>query len=65
MGDTDGNNKVNEDDAIRLLQHVLFPDMYEAQGYADINMDGILNEDDAIYLLNHVLFPQQYPLKSR
>ena len=65
MGDTDGNNKVNEDDAIRLLQHVLFPDMYESQGYADINMDGILNEDDAIYLLNHVLFPQQYPLKSR
>lgn len=64
MGDTDGSNKVNEDDAIRLLQHVLFPDMYEAQGYADINMDGVLNEDDAIYLLNHVLFPQQYPLKN-
>lgn len=62
LGDIDANNTVSEDDAIRLLRHVLFPDMYEAEGYADINGDGALNEDDAIYLLRYVLFPEQYPL---
>lgn len=62
LGDIDANDMVSEDDAIRLLRHVLFPDMYEAEGYADINGDGVLNEDDAIYLLRYVLFPEQYPL---
>jgi hypothetical protein len=61
-GDMDGNEVVNEDDAIYLLRHVLFPDMYVIQIDADVNADGNVNEDDAIYLLRHVLFPDMYPL---
>ena len=62
VADFDGNGAVNEDDAIYLLRHVLFPDMYGILGYANVNGDTELNEDDAIYLLRHVLFPEKYPL---
>ena len=58
----DGSGTVNEDDAIYLLRHVLFPDMYVIDLDADVNADGNVNEDDAIYLLRHVLFPDMYPL---
>lgn len=51
-----------EDDAINLLRHVLFPDMYAIQGNMDFNKDGSLTEDDAILLLRHILFPELYPL---
>ena len=61
-GDMDGSGTVNEDDAIYLLRHVLFPDMYVIDLDADVNADGNVNEDDAIYLLRHVLFPDMYPL---
>lgn len=51
-----------EDDAINLLRHVLFPEIYTIEGDMDFTGDGKLSEDDAIYLLRHVLFPELYPL---
>jgi hypothetical protein len=62
-GDMDGNNMVNEEDAIYLLRHILVPDLYPVQGEADWNGDNTVNEEDAIYLLRHVLVPDLYPLR--
>lgn len=62
-GDMDGNNMVNEEDAIYLLRHILVPDLYPVQGEADWNGDNAVNEEDAIYLLRHVLVPDLYPLR--
>ena len=62
VGDIDCNDRINEDDAIYLLRHILFPDIYGVETYADINADAKLDEDDAIYLLRHILFPDIYPM---
>lgn len=62
VGDINGNDTINEDDAIYLLRHILFPDIYGVETYADINTDGKLDEDDAIYLLRHILFSDLYPM---
>lgn len=61
-GDFDQNETVNEDDAVYLLGHILFPDWYPVHGQADLNSDGVVNEDDAAYLLGYILFPDWYPL---
>lgn len=62
LGDMNGDRIVNEDDAIYLLNHVLFAEIYPATVFTDLTRDGVTNEDDAIYLLNHVLFAEIYPL---
>jgi hypothetical protein len=62
LGDFDGNEKVDEKDAIYLLRHVVFADKYPVNQSADVNGDGTVNEKDAIYLLRHVVFPDKYPL---
>ena len=64
-GDMNGDYVLNEDDAIYLLRHVIFPDKYPLKGNADANGDKKVNEDDAIYLLRHVIFPDKYPLKLK
>lgn len=61
-GDYDGDRDVDEDDAIYLLQHVLFPQFFPVTTFSDLTGDGKTDEDDAIYLLQHVLFPEIYPL---
>ena len=61
-GDFDGNLTVDEDDAIYLLRHVLFPELYPVYFPGDFTVDSQVTEDDAIYLLRHVLFPEMYPL---
>ncbi len=61
-GDFDTNFTVDEDDAIYLLRHVLFPELYPAHIPGDFTADMQVTEDDAIYLLRHVLFPELYPL---
>ncbi len=65
VGDMDGDYLLNEDDAIYLLRHVIFPDKYPLKVTADANGDKKVNEDDAIYLLRHVIFPDKYPLKLK
>jgi len=62
-GDVDGNDAVDVDDAIYLLQHVLMPDLFQIAQPADYNGSGAVDVDDAIYLLQHVLMPELFPLK--
>lgn len=62
MGDVNRNMKVDGDDAIYLLRHVLFPEKYPVEVAGDYDKDGDVDGDDAIYLLRHVLFPEKYPL---
>ena len=62
MGDVDRNMKVDGDDAIYLLRHVLFPEKYPVSVVGDYDKDSDVDGDDAIYLLRHVLFPEKYPL---
>jgi len=61
-GDVDSNDVVNDADAIYLLRHTLFPDVYTLNQSGDMNGDGEVNDKDAVYLLRHTLFPIVYPL---
>ena len=64
LGDADGNEKVNTDDAIYLLYNIMFGDGdYPVNQKCDFDGNGIVNTDDAIYLLYHVMFGEtDYPL---
>ncbi len=62
-GDFDGIGGTNLDDAIYLLYHVNFDQLYPIQQNADFDKNGVVDLDDAIYLLYHVNFPQLYPLE--
>ncbi|MBO5221165.1 MAG: leucine-rich repeat protein [Clostridia bacterium] len=61
-GDVMGDTEVDSDDAIYLLKHTLFPEMYPINQTSDFDGNGTLNSDDAIYLLKYTLFPDLYPL---
>ena len=61
-GDLDENGKVDEDDAIYLLQAVLMPEEFLLNQAGDFDGSGQLDENDAIYLLQHVLMPEEFPL---
>jgi len=62
LGDTDGNGKVDMDDAIYLLFHYSFPEGYPIQQPTNYDGIGLTDMDDAIYLLFHYSFPEGYPL---
>lgn len=63
-GDINGDNKVNAEDAVYLLYHVIFGgEKYSTNENPDVNNDGKKNKDDAIYLLYHTLIGgSKYPL---
>ena len=63
-GDVDDNGVLDDQDAVRLLMHYLFPNDYTIQGEKDTNGDGIFNDRDAVHLLMHYLFPADYPLHT-
>ena len=62
--DFNEDGALSDADAIYLLRHTLFPDLYPLNGSGDTNGDGELTDADAIYLLRHTLFPDLYPLKN-
>lgn len=62
MGDPDQNGRVDEDDAIYLLQHVLMPAQFRVNGAVDYDENNTIDEDDVIYLLQYVLMPEDFPL---
>ncbi|MBQ7399924.1 MAG: InlB B-repeat-containing protein [Clostridia bacterium] len=63
-GDINLDDNVSSDDAIALLQNILFPALYpvEYAGSVDFNKDGSVNSDDAVRLLQFALFPTLYPI---
>ena len=65
IGDLDGNKTVTQDDAVYLLLHTMFGEMFYPINDmpADMDGNGVVNQDDAIYLLLHTMFGDMfYPL---
>ena len=55
-GDVDRDGDVDEVDAIYLLWHTLYPEMYPVTIDADYDKDGAVTDADALILLWHALF---------
>ena len=64
IGDMNGDEKLDSDDAIYLLRYTFLPNDYPIYQNGDLNNDGQVNSDDAIYLLRHTFLPDQYPLSK-
>lgn len=63
LGDTNGDEAVNNQDVVYLLWNVLFGDEYPIASEADFTKDGKVENDDVIYLLWYLLFgEEEYPL---
>ncbi|MBQ3075597.1 MAG: leucine-rich repeat protein [Clostridia bacterium] len=63
IGDFDGKQGVDMDDAVYLLFHFNFPEDYPNNQPTDLDRDGEKTVDDAIYLLYHVFFPDRYVIE--
>lgn len=63
-GDMTGDDCVDVNDAILLLQYSLFPELYPISypESLDFTGDGTVDMNDAILVLQHSLFPELYPL---
>lgn len=62
VGDLNGDQLVTTSDAIYLLFHAFFPELYPVDQAVDYNGDQVVTTADAIYLLFHAFFPELYPL---
>jgi len=64
VGDISSDDEVDVNDAILLLQHSMFPELYplDYAGNADFTGDGVIDMNDAILLLQHSMFPELYPI---
>ena len=61
--DLTGDGRMDENDAVYLIWHTLFPEMYPVEEKADdYNGDGNVTEADALILLWYALFPNRYSL---
>lgn len=65
LGDIDGNDTVDIDDAILLFQHSMLPELYPISyaGNVDFNKDGTVDIDDAVLLFQYSMLPDLYPLE--
>jgi len=66
-GDIDGDQAVTQDDAVYLLLHTMFGEMFYPlnNAPADIDNNGSVNQEDAVYLLLHTMFGEMfYPLNT-
>ena len=61
-GNLDGNDTIDEDDVIYLLQHLLMPGDFPVDQPVDYDKNDVIDEDDVIYLLQHLLMPGDFPL---
>ena len=64
LGDTNGDEVVDSEDAIHLLYYTLLPESISVNQKCDFDGNGDVNSDDAIYLLYYTLLPDQYPLNK-
>ena len=64
LGDLNNDGVVDLNDAILLLQHSMFPELYplDYSGSVDFTCDGNIDLNDAILLLQYSMFPDLYPL---
>ena len=62
-GNIDGDDEITDRDAIYLLYHIFYPDLYPISQPCDFNGDGKVDDGDAIYLLYYTFYPELYPLK--
>lgn len=64
LGDTNGDEVVDSEDAIHLLYYTLLPETISVNQKCDFDGDGDVDSDDAIHLLYYTLLPEQYPLNK-
>ena len=62
-GNIDGDDEITDRDAIYLLYHIFYPDLYPISQPCDFNGDGKVDDGDATYLLYYTFYPELYPLK--
>ncbi len=65
LGDIDGNDTVDIDDAVLLFQYSMLPELYPISyaGNLDFNKDGTVDIDDAVRLFQYSMLPDLYPLE--
>ena len=62
-GDVNHDDKVDEDDVIYLLRHLVYADEYPVYTTNDFDGNGKVDEDDVVYLLRHLVYQDSYPLQ--
>jgi hypothetical protein len=62
VGDLNRDGNKDSDDAIYLLLHSNFEELYEVDQPCDYDKDGDIDSDDAIYLLLNTNFEDLYPI---
>ncbi len=62
LGDVNGDETINDADAVYLLMHTFFPDEYPVNQVGDFDGDGAVTDADAVYILMYTFFPEDYPI---
>lgn len=62
-GDVNHDDKVDEDDVIYLLRHLVYAEEYPIYTTNDFDGNGKVDEDDVVYLLRHLVYQDSYPLQ--